>query len=135
MSVKLDITEDRLSQDSYRVLHAGDDYNMSFTVERAGSALDLTGSAVVYFTVKEDAIKSDANAKLQLSSADSAQIEITDAANGQFTVKFVGTGAKSTENMAGLWPYDIQAKLDSGTIITVARGLIEFLEQITRATS
>lgn len=134
MSAKLDITEDRLTQASFRALHAGDTYDMGFTVERAGSPLNLVG-ATIYFTVKEDAIKSDANAKLQLSSVDSAEIEITDGAAGMFTVKFVGTGGKSTANVVGEYPYDIQAQLASGTIITVARGVIEFLEQITRATS
>lgn len=134
MSAKLDITEDRLTQSNYRVLHAGDDYNMSFTVERGGSPLNLTG-AKIYFTVKEDSIKSDSNAKLQLSSDDSDEIEITNPTDGQFVVKFVGTGAKSTANVVGEYPYDIQATLSSGTIITLARGVIEFLEQITRATT
>lgn len=134
MSVKLDIIADRLSQDSFRTLHAGDSYDMDFTAQRAGVVLDLTG-ATVHFTIKEDSIKTDANALLQLSSADAAQIELTDAAQGAFRVKFVGTGAKTTAGIVGEFPYDIQAILASGTIITLARGVIEFLEQITRAIS
>ena len=134
MSAKLDITEDRLSQASFRALHAGDTYDMGFTVERAGSPLNIVG-ATIYLTVKEDEIKPDADAKLQLSTADAAEIEITDGPNGRFTVHFVGVGLKSTANIVGEYPYDIQVKLAAGTIITVARGVIEFLEQITRATA
>lgn len=134
MSAKLDITEERLSQASFRALHAGDSYDMGFTVERAGVPLDLT-AAKVYFTVKEDEIKTDADAKLQLTTDDAAEIEITSPTAGRFTVKFVGTGSKSTANIVGEYPYDIQVKLAAGTIITVARGVIEFLEQITRATA
>jgi len=134
MSAKLDITAERLSQDSFRALHGGDDYDFSFTAQRAGVVLDLT-SATLHLTIKDDAIQTDTNARLQLSSAEVAEIEITDAAAGEFTVKFVGTGAKSTVSLEGEYKYDIQAILASTTIITLARGVIEFLPQITRASS
>lgn len=133
MSAKLDITSDRLQQDSYRVIHAGDDYDIQFTAVRNGVALDITG-ATIYFTVKDDEIKTDANAKLQLSTALIAEVEITDATAGEFTVHLVGSGSKSTASLSGQeLPYDIQAILASGTKITLARGVIEFLAQITRA--
>lgn len=135
MSVVYHITADNLRSLGYRVLHAGDDYDHQFTVERpAGSPLVLTG-ATIWLTVKNSSLQDDAQALLQLSSAQVSEIEITDGTNGIFQVKFRGTGSKSTADLEGLWKYDIQVKLASGTIITVARGDIEFLENITRTTS
>lgn len=131
MSVRYDITADNLSGNGYRRLHAGDDYNHQFTVTRGGVALDLTG-AKVWLTVKENPIETDAQAKLQLDSSNSAEIEITDADDGQFTVKFRNAG---TADLEGKWWYDIQVKLADTTIITVAYGEIEFLPDITRATT
>jgi hypothetical protein len=136
MSAVYDITAENLRLAGYRELHAGDDYDHQFTVQRAGAALSLVG-ATIWFTIKDSSLQSDAQALLQLSSAESAQIEITDAAGGVFLVKFRGTGTKSTADLEGLWKYDIQVKLaaPSSTIITVARGDIEFLDNLTRSTS
>ena len=131
MSVFLDITTEVLRGLGWRELVAGDDYDMQFTAQRGGSALSLVG-AKLWLTIKDDPIATDAQAKLQLTSADAAEIEITDAANGVFLVKFVGTGAKSTADLEGLWKYDIQVLMSGGTIITLARGAIEFLENLTR---
>lgn len=134
MSVELDLTADNLRALGYRPLVAGDDYNMKFTIQRDGTAIDLT-SGKVWFTVKDDPIVPDVDAKLQMDSSVSADIEITDAANGKFTVKFQGTGSKGTENLEGEWKYDIQVKLAAGTLITVGRGDIEFLPNMTRTTT
>ena len=131
MSATYEITAENLRALSYRELFAGDDYPHQFKVQRGGVALSLAG-AKVWFTVKEASLKADANAKLQLTSASSTQIEITDAVNGIFVVKFTGA---ATADLEGTWLYDIQIKLASGTIITAARGVIEFLPNLTRATS
>ena len=130
MSVKYDITSEQLIRSSYRPIHAGDDYDHSFTILRAGSPLDLT-SAKVWFTVKEDDNDSDSEAKLQYDS-DAADIDITDAGNGQFTIHLSDT---DTDDMQGTWSYDIKALLGSGQIIRIARGVIEFLANITQASS
>lgn len=137
MSVKYDMTAEALIGASYRPIHAGDDYDHRFTVTRNGVALPLTGAAKVWLTVKESSVEPDSQAKLQLSSDDSAQIEITDAAGGEFVVKFRGTGAKHTQDLEGKWLYDLQAKLDAPaeTLITLAYGKVEFLPNLTRATS
>jgi hypothetical protein len=136
MSTQYHITAENLHQNGYRALHAGDSYDHNFTVTRGGSALDLSG-AKLWFTIKEDSTQEDADAKLQLTSDDTAEIEVTDAVAGEFTVKFRGTGLKSTEDLEGTWEYDLQAKLGdvAGTILTLAYGDIEFLKNITRATS
>lgn len=136
MSQQLDITELSLRAGSFRPLHAGDSYDYKWSITRAGVALDLT-SAQVWFTVKESLTQQDSDALLQLISTDSNEIEITDALNGELTVKFRGTGAqqKNTSDLAGLWDYDLQVRLGgSSEIITVAYGKIEFLQNLTRAT-
>lgn len=136
MSVKYDMTADALIAAGYRPIHAGDDYDHRFNLVRNSLPLSLAGVGVkVWLTVKEASIKSDAEAKLQLSSAASTQIEITDAANGRFVVKF---RAGSTDDLEGTWEYDIQVKafIDGVLkVMTVAYGAIEFLRNITRATT
>lgn len=134
MSQKIDITAESLISQNYRPLHAGDDYDYSFTFYRAGVIEDLT-SAKIWLTVKDDPNVEDANAKLQLVSSDIDEIEIDDAVNGSFIVKFRGTGDNSTADLEGEWLYDIQVKLADGTLITAAYGAIEFLTNLTRTTS
>lgn len=133
MSAKHDITAENLRLQNARVLHAGDDYDHQFTIERPpGTPLDLT-SATIWFTIKRSARESDNLAGLQLSTSDAAEIQITDPTVGKFTIKFRGSGTKTTENLAGIWKYDISAKLGDTTLITLATGVIEFLENITRS--
>lgn len=136
MSSEHDITAEYLASQNQRLLHAGDDYNYRFNLVRNGAPLPLTGVGVkVWLTVKEASLKSDAEAKLQLSSASSTQIEITDAPNGRFVVKFV---ASATADLEGTWRYDLQVKAFVDGVLkvmTVAWGIIEFLPNLTRATS
>lgn len=130
MSVKHEITAEALRGDGFRTLHAGDDYDYKFTINRGGSPLNLSGSSKIWFTVKEDAIQGDTDAKLQLTSDSALQIEITDPVAGEFTVKF---RSSTTEDIEGEWLYDLQIKIDDGTVLTVAYGAIEFLTNITRS--
>jgi hypothetical protein len=129
MSVKLDITSETLCSLGFRELHAGDDYPMQFTAKQGGVVIPLDK---VWLTVKRRSIETDAQALLQLTEI--SGITITgDGSTGVFTVNFA---AANTANLEGLHKYDIQVKVtSSGDIITVARGDIEFLENITRATS
>lgn len=133
MSKKYDINAITLSQGKYRSLHAGDSYTHGFTVTRSNAPLDLTG-AKIWFTIKETSQQQDTQAKLQLSSDDVNEIEITDAVGGKFDVKFTGSGAKSTSDLEGSWLYDLQIKLSTGEVITLVYGKIEFLRNITRST-
>jgi hypothetical protein len=132
MSVQYDITEERLVAAGYRPLHAGDDYEHRFRVVRATLPMDFTG-ALLWMTIKDDSIETDARAKLQLSSALSSEIQITDPIEGEFVVKFSGSGSKSTNDLEGVWKYDIQARTSTNKIVTIARGVIEFLPNLTRA--
>jgi len=128
MSAQYDITAQYLIKSGFRPIHAGDDYDHYFTVERPpGTPLNLAG-AKIWFTIKEDTVDTDAEAKLQYSSADTAEIEITDGPNGGFTIHLQ---AADTEGLAGSWQYDIQVKLSTGKVITIARGAIELLTHVT----
>lgn len=128
MSVRHDITADELLAAGFRQLHAGDDFNHEFIFTRNSVALDLSG-ATVRFTVKEDSIEPDAQAKLTFDSGTVADLEITDATGGKIVVKFKKA---DTENLEGLFQYDVQASLGGGAVITLARGKIEFLPNLTR---
>lgn len=128
MSARYDITADFLLKSGYRALHAGDDYNHTFSVEHPpGVPLSLTG-AKIWLTIKESDTDSDAASKLQYSNSVPPQIQITDGPNGVFVVGFQAT---DTQDLAGSWLYDIQVRLSSLKILTVARGIIEFLPHIT----
>jgi len=134
MSVEHNILAEELARQGFRVLHAGDDYDYTFTVTRGGAALDLS-SAKMWLTVKGSRVESDSEAMLQLTEADG--ITISNPSGGVFVVNFRGEGAKSTADLAGKHPYDIQARLSGAApnLITLARGIIEFLPNITRSTN
>lgn len=128
MAYKKHLTAERLDQLGYRPFFAGDSY--TYSVDLQGSdppgPLDLTG-ATVWFTVKSDSVKSDAEALLALKTG--AGVTITDAPNGEFEVVFTPT---DTEDIEGTWWYDLKVKLASGRTIRVSYGRIEFLPNITR---
>lgn len=131
MSVKYDITSEYLTRSSFRPIHAGDDYDHKFTVQRAGSDLDLT-SATLWFTIKDDFNDTDSEALLQYSSDTPANIEITAPTGGEFTIHLNDT---DTATLQGTWNYDIKAKLGTGKMLRIAYGVIEFLPNITQAVS
>jgi hypothetical protein len=129
MSAQYDITAEYLIRSSFRPIHAGDDYDHSFMVERPpGTPLELTG-AKIWFTVKQEVSQSDEEALLQYTTDDNSQIEIIDAPGGAFVIHLK---SDDTGEMAGSWIYDIQVKLGTGKVITIARGVIEFLPQVTQ---
>lgn len=127
MSVNFNITSEVLCSLGYRELHAGDDYPMQFIAKQGGAVIPLSK---VWMTIKRRSVETDAQALLTLTEG--AGITITDADNGVFVVQF---DHADTQNLEGLHKYDIQILSQSGDIITMARGKIEFLENITRATS
>jgi hypothetical protein len=132
VSQRYDITTAYLEKNDFRPLHAGDDWSHPFTAQRpAGLALDLT-NAKLWLTIKENSIQTDAEALLQITSNDATEIEIDTPAAGQFTVYFKSA---QTLDLEGTHSYDIQAVLDSGEVVTLARGIIEFLPNITISTA
>jgi hypothetical protein len=129
MSAKYDITVKNLERANFRPIHAGDDYSHDFTVTRNGAALDLSGGKL-WFTIKEDSTVEDTSAKLQVDS-DGTDIDITGPSTGEFTVHFRDD---KTAGLEGKWPYDIKARLGGAgsPILRIARGVIEFLPNLTR---
>lgn len=125
MGIHYDIISNYLIKSNYRPLIAGDDYDHGFRTLRNGVPLDLTGSKL-WFTVKSELQDPDSEALLQYTSEDN--IFISSPTQGTFTVKFQ---AADTSSLAGTWHYDIQAKLSTDKIITLAYGVIEFLPQVT----
>lgn len=133
MSAKYDITVKNLERANYRPIHAGDDYDHQFTVTRNGTPLDLTG-AKLWFTIKEDSSQEDSEAKLAYNSefpGGDPNVEITNAGAGEFTVHLRDS---DTDGLEGIWPYDIKARLGAAgaPILRIARGVIEFLPNLTR---
>lgn len=143
MSQYLEITKKYLEQNNFRVLHAGDDYDMRFAITREGASLDLT-DASLWFTVKESSTEEDSEAKLFLIGGDATdasadEIDVIDDTGGVILVKFRGEGAaqKATADLEGKWLCALKVKLGDtdSTKITVARGLIEFLPNLSRTTA
>lgn len=130
MSDKVDITADYLTHARFRVLHAGDDYDFTFRALQEGVAIDLSG-AKIWLTIKKKSSDKDPGL-LQYSTEEITQIEITDEDEGYFVVHF---GAADTANLEGVWLYDIKARLGSGKLMRFARGSIEFLANLTRASN
>lgn len=130
--MRFDITASSLTASRFRPLHAGDDYDYTFSVKtRAGVAVNLTG-AFLWMSIKHDKVDPDSDAVLGYSSADADQISITaPTAGGVFVVHFDGA---DTKDLVGTWDYDIKARL-SGRIVHLAYGRIEFLSTITQARS
>jgi hypothetical protein len=131
MSAHYDITANYLIKHNFRPIHAGDDYDHAFTIERVGLPLDLT-SAKIWFTIKEDENDSDAEAKLQYDTDSITEIEVTDILNGKFVIHL---RSADTLSLKGTWLYDIKTKLGTGKILHISRGVIEFLPSITLATA
>lgn len=127
MSAIYHMTEDALRAADFRPLHAGDTYDHGFVAKRGSSIPDLTG-AEIWLTVKDSTVQADAEALLQLQTP--TEIEITDGPTGAFTVHFLPA---ATQDIEGLWDYDIQIKYASGAVITQAKGKIEFLPNLTRS--
>lgn len=79
--------------------HAGDAREIEVTVEDdAGNNVDITGAQEIEYYIKEDEGDPDGEALLEKSLSNTDEIEITDGANGMFTV-YIDTG--DTDGMTG----------------------------------
>jgi hypothetical protein len=99
-----------------------------------GVAVDITGASI-WLTVKSDPKVPDANAIFQATPSD---VSITNGPGGLATITIPASRTESVEirDPDGLkCYYDIQAKLASNEIYTMARGKLTLLPDITRATS
>lgn len=132
MSQDLNLDKAFFASEQARRLHAGDDYDLTFTLKQSGIALDLTGASV-WFTVKDRAKDKDSNAKIQLTTGSGISIS-GDPVNG---IVVVSLSSSDTASLEGLWKYDLQVKLatPSTKTMTMLTGVIEFLPNVTLSNS
>lgn len=106
-------------------LYRGDsrEYTLSF-IKGDGSKIDITGWKV-YFTLKKYAYKSDEEADLKKDVT-----EHSSPLDGETKVTL--TAADTGELGIGDYNFDIQIKKDDGAVLTVLRGTLEIMLDITR---
>ncbi len=108
-------------------LYRGDsrEYTLSFT-NNDGTKIDITGWKI-YFTLKKYAWKADADADIKKDiTAHLKPLE------GETKITLT---AGDTKNLGiGVYNFDIQIKRADGTILTVLKGTLEIMLDITRRT-
>lgn len=110
MSV-LDVAEEMFRGD-------GRNYEVAITDED-DEVVNIAG-AKIWFTMKDDYDKSDANAEFQLTTDDPTQINITDAPNGLAMIYIKNT---HTKDLVGkTYYFDVQSKEVGDEPRTVIRG-------------
>ena len=130
MSTNLDLTASYIEAQGARPLHAGDHYQIQLIATEDGSAINLQKA---WMTIKRSKTDADVAALVAISSADTSQIELLDAASGKMLIKFTPA---LTPYCEGTWYYDVQViDADSSEVKTVLYGNIEFLPNVTRAIS
>lgn len=100
------------------------------TMDLAFATGDLTGVEKLWFTVKRAKGDADEDAVIQITTG--AGITVVDGTSATFEVD-----ADTMATLTGQtrWPYDTQALLASGDIVTCARGSLIVTDQITLATA
>lgn len=101
-------------------IYAGDDLTLTLT-DTGADIVDLTGSTIT-FTVAETF--GSATKKITKTTADSAEIEITDAANKIFDVKLVSA---DTANLSGNFALKVVITDVAGNDATSAVGRFRVL--------
>jgi len=107
--------------------YRGDDisFNQEFTDEN-DSPLDITGWTI-FFTVKKN--ESDSDSKAVLSK------EFSDFSAPLTGIASIYVSSSETDSLEGTYYYDFQVKRDDGVILTISKGNITFLRDITRRTT
>jgi len=104
----------------------GDDLTLNLLFKDGSSPIDIT-DWTVFFTIKKNADDVDADAVLTKDVTSHS-----DPTNGITEIVLLDT---ETDEIEGVFDYDIQTKDDSGIIKTIVRGVIEFEKDITRRIS
>lgn len=114
------------------VVRSGDKKTLTFTITDGadGTALDMTGKSLRFVLSKYDASRNTfASPVVTKVSSDSAQITVNDALTSKYDVFLV---AADTASLSGLYYYELEV-VESGEVVTVARGVIEFEPTIANA--
>lgn len=103
--------------------YRGDDNTITLKFMDGDTPKDITGWTI-FFTLKKKIDDSDDDAVLKKDITSH-----TNAAQGETEIPLLDT---NTNDLAGIYHYDIQSKDDSGIIKTVIKGEINFIKDITR---
>jgi hypothetical protein len=105
----------------------GDDISLAlaFTDEN-DAVVNITGWTI-FFEVKREKDDSDSSAVISKT--------VTVHTSPTLGLSTVAITASDTNALLGSYHYDIQAKTNTGRILTVTSGIITFREDITRRTS
>jgi hypothetical protein len=91
--------------------------------------VDLTG-ATIKFTVKKKATDPDSEAVIAKSSANAAEINITDAAGGKAEIYLVPADTKDINAMS--YVYDVELTTSTGKVYTLVKATLRVLEDVTK---
>ena len=104
----------------------GDDVPINIEVTKDGVPQNIAGWKA-YLTLKKDPDVSDDDADLKKDVT-----EHTDPTNGKTQFLLAST---ETDLLLGVYHFDIQLKDDTPEIMTILKGLMDFLADITRRTA
>ena len=105
----------------------GRDYEIAITDE--DDAVVNIADARIWFTLKDDYDKTDANAEFQLTTEDVSEIKITDAANGLAEIYIKNTHTKDLDGQS--YYFDVQIKETGKEPRTVIRGSMKIKPDVT----
>jgi len=115
-----DVTEDMFRGD-------GRDYEIEVT-DKDDDVVNIAG-AKIWFTLKNDYDKTDANAEFQLTTDVATEILITDAANGLAEIYIKNTHTKGLVGQS--YYFDIQIKETGREVRTLLRGSMKIKPDVT----
>ena len=119
-----------IPQSDELTLVRGDDKTYVVVVKNSlGVAVDLT-SSTIKFTVKYNYNVADSAATIQKTTADPAEISLTDPTNGEFEIYVLPADTQLVVPLA--YVYDIQIDLASGKRVTPVVGTFTLLRDVTK---
>jgi hypothetical protein len=113
----------------------GDNETYDLTVVLpSGSPVNLT-DATLWFTVKKNKYEADAAALISKTSALNGGITIANQGTDPGEAAIALVPADTAKLVPGDYYFDVQMKSSTGTVTTLADGIIEITADVTRATS
>lgn len=111
----------------------GDDaeYSMTLYKDKANDTRKDITDWELFVTVKYDIDEDDSNADIKVDNSGNGNLTITNATQGEFEFTLP---SDQTEDLEGMYEYDIKAKKSDGKIQRLVKSDIEFVQQVTRRT-
>ena len=107
----------------------GDGRNYQIAITDEDDVVVNITNAKIWFTLKDDYGKSDANAEFQLTADDAAEIDITDPINGIAMIYIKNVHTKDLVGQA--YYFDVQIKEVGEEPRTVIRGSMKIKPDVT----